>query len=290
MKKVFISIISICLLFTLVVSAFAYDYSGGERASVFNDFADLVDQFKEKELLTRLEEISEAYKCEVAVLTVSATGGKDLTEFADDYYDTFGFGYSKNDDGIMLVVAMDIREYVFTANGRATEIFSDDDFSFIENEFIGFLGDENYYEAFSAFASSCESVLYNYQNGGEGAIPHGKDNIPYPEPAVDNNPIAEMFSIKWIGISVIIGIVIGFIYVTYLKSQMKTVKRQPAASEYIVPGSFNLTQQRDIYLYGNVKKTPKPKSNNSSSGKSSFGGSARVSSSGRVHTGTRGKF
>lgn len=290
MKKIFITVISILLLFSLFIPASAYDYSGGERASVFNDFADLVDQFKEKELLNRLEEISETYECEVAVLTVSTTSGKDLTEFADDYYDTFGFGYSENDDGIMLVITMDIREYVITANGTATEIFSDSDFVFIENEFIGFLKEEEYYDAFSAFASGCESVLYNYLYGNEDVVPYGKDEIPDPEPAISNNPLSEMLSLKWIGVSVIIGIVIGFIYLAFLKSQMKSVKRQPAASEYIVPGSFNLTQQRDIYLYGNVKKTPKPKSNNSSSGKSSFGGSARVSSSGRVHTGTRGKF
>lgn len=302
MKKVFIITLSVLLLFSLPLTVFAsYDYSGGERASLLNDFSDIIDDFKESELLSELEEISTANKCEVAVLTVSATNGKDITAFADDYYDGFGFGYGENDDGIMLVVAMDIREFAITTHGRATEIFTDHNIRLLEDAFTSFLSSEEYYYAFNAFINKCEDIFNDYNNyilnSQHG---HIDSNDFYSGYESDNNTVtisgntSDIFSIKWIATALIIGIVIGFIYVSHLKSQLKSVRRKAAASDYVVPGSFQLTQQRDIFMYADVKKTPKPKANNSSGGRSgsSFGGSSSThkSSSGRTHGGSRGRF
>ncbi len=299
MKKILILSVSLLMLFSLQFSALAYyDYSGGERASLFNDFADVVDQFKEDELLSRLEQVSTDNECEVAVVTVSTTGGEDITEFADDYYDTFGFGYGANDDGIMLVVAMDIREFAVTTHGKAIDIFTDYNLNMLEDTFTGFLSDNDYYNAFKAFAAGSEALFIDYNEYTNNTyIPDNyieNDYYANSSEKENANKFSELFSIKWIVSSLVIGVVIGFIYVSILKSQLKSVKRQPAASEYVVPGSFQLTQQRDIYMYGNIKKTPKPKANNSSGGKSgsSFGGgsSTHTSSSGRTHGGSRGSF
>ncbi len=51
----------------------------------------------------------------------------------------------------------------------------------------------------------------------------------------------------------------GFIGGAVLKGQLKSVSFQRAARQYIKPGSFNLTSQRDIYLYKKIERREKPK-------------------------------
>ena len=61
-----------------------------------------------------------------------------------------------------------------------------------------------------------------------------------------------------IGLASAIGILVG------LRRQMKPVRFQHGASNYVVPNSLNITYSRDIYLYRKVTKTAIPKSNSSS--------------------------
>ena len=64
-----------------------------------------------------------------------------------------------------------------------------------------------------------------------------------------------------IWLSIIIGVVIGFIVVSILKGQLKSVSHKSAAADYQVPGSLQLTVRSDIYLYQNTVRTPKSKPN-----------------------------
>lgn len=312
MKKIFISIICISMFFSLAVLSFAYyDYSDGPRMSLVIDDADLLDASDEQELCQKLEEISNTYECEIAVLTVNSTNGMDITAFTDDFYDYNGYGYGENDDGLLFAIDMGEREFAISTHGKAIEIFTDYNLDVITNSFTAYLSDADYATAFSAFLNSCSFILSDYQNYinnlGDNTYTDDDNYIDYDDYYSDfygddrydfdfeakEPTIADMFSIKWIGIALIIGIVAAFIYTSYLKSQLKSVGSKPSAKDYVVPGSFNLTQQRDIFMYSNVKKHAKPKNNTSSStGRSSFGGgsSTHTSSSGRTHGGTRGKF
>ncbi len=303
MKKITTLIISCFILLSLPLTAFAYDYSGGGRTALVYDLAELISQEDESTLNYKLEQLSDTYACEVALLTVNSTNGKDITAFADDYYDYNGFGYGVNDDGIMLVVDMGEREFAITTYGTATDIFTDYNLTQIENAFVGELSSGNYTNAFIAYYEKCESIFIDYEyyennyDGGYVYIPDddGYDGYYNDNSSESQSPASEIFSLKWIAISVVIGIVVALIYTSVLKSQLKTVKSKPSAADYVVPGSVQITQQRDVFMYRDVKKVPKPKNNSSSSGRSggsSFGGgsSTHSSSSGRSHGGSRGSF
>ncbi len=303
MKKLLSLVFCTLIIISFSVTAFAYDYSGNGRTALINDFADLISQDDANTLNNKLEQLSELYSCEVAILTVNSTDGKDITEFADDYYDYNGFGYGDNDDGIMLVVDMGGREFAITTHGTAIDIFTDYNLSQVENAFVGELSAGNYTNAFIAFYESCEKIFIDYeyyQNNYDGGYVYFPDDDGvtsddyYDNNDNSGNGIAEIFSLKWIIISVVTGIIIAVIYTSVLQSQLKTVKSKPSASDYVVPGSVQITQQRDVFMYRDVKKTPKPKNNTSTgrSGGSSFGGSSSThrSSSGRTHGGSRGSF
>ena len=62
-------------------------------------------------------------------------------------------------------------------------------------------------------------------------------------------------------ISLIIGVAIGFVVVSVLKGQLRSVHRQSGASGYLTEGSLVLRIRQDRYLYENTTRTPKPKSN-----------------------------
>ena len=62
-------------------------------------------------------------------------------------------------------------------------------------------------------------------------------------------------------ISILIGIAIAFVAVSVMKSQLKSVRRQTAANQYVTPGSLDLRVSTDQYLYENTTRTPKAKSN-----------------------------
>ena len=70
-----------------------------------------------------------------------------------------------------------------------------------------------------------------------------------------------------------IGLVIGLITVLVLKGQLKTVRKQNLAHNYVIPGSMQITVQNDLYLYSDLKQTRKEsKSSSSSGGSRSTGG------------------
>jgi len=59
---------------------------------------------------------------------------------------------------------------------------------------------------------------------------------------------------------IIVGIIVAFIVTLIMKSQLKTVRQQKAASNYVVEGSFHLTGKTDVFLHRNVTRRERPKS------------------------------
>lgn len=62
-------------------------------------------------------------------------------------------------------------------------------------------------------------------------------------------------------ISIVIGIAIGFLTVTVMKSQLRSVHSRSGAAEYLTQGSLTLRVRSDRYLHQNTTRTPRPKSN-----------------------------
>lgn len=83
------------------------------------------------------------------------------------------------------------------------------------------------------------------------------------------------------------GLVAALVYTGILKGKNKSVRKKYDATTYLRRGSFYLNDQRDMFLYSQISKTPKPK-NNSSSG-SSGGGSGGSSFSGSVGSRSGGR-
>lgn len=272
-KRISLIIFSLLLILFATISAFATSYM--DRPKVYDD-DDLLTSGEQAALTQALEKMSEEYNCDVVVATVQTLGDMDSEEYSDYLYDLMDYGMLNDGKCIMLLVCLEYRDWALTPYGDASNIFTMDVQDEMIDEFLPYLSDEDFYSAFCSFAESCEYYL-ELSTSTTDEYPYSPDEdyfdndffdddyfIDYPHIGSDSGNPA--FNPLWIVIALVMGIVIAFIAVFIMKSQLKSVRFQPAANNYIRSGSMNVTLQRDIYLYSTVSRTPKPKNNSSSGG------------------------
>ena len=56
-----------------------------------------------------------------------------------------------------------------------------------------------------------------------------------------------------------VGIIIAVCIMMYHKGQLKSVRMERSARNYVEPGSFDITYSDEIYLYKKVDRSAKPK-------------------------------
>ena len=249
MKKRILSLLLVLMLCAaLAVTAFAT----GTEAFVYDD-ADLLTASEEAALEQKLSQISQAYEAQVIVATIDSLEGTDIDRYLNFTYDTLGFGYGQNHDGVLLLVCMDPREYRILSNGFAGEAIDTAAIEKMGDAFVSDLSDGYYSDAFDTYADKCEYYLNGYING-----------FPFN------------FG-KALLISLVIGLLVAISITKGWKKQLKSVRKQDKANVYVKTGSMQITQSGDYFMYRNVARTARPKESSSSR---SSGGSSRSTGGG----------
>ena len=104
MKKRITAIVFACVLVLVsALPAFAVPappYSGtvaDERAyPLLVDDADILSDYDEQRLLTKLESISTKWDMDVAIVTIENLDSRDIEAYTDDFYDYYGYGCGDN--------------------------------------------------------------------------------------------------------------------------------------------------------------------------------------------------
>ncbi|MBR6476494.1 MAG: hypothetical protein IKS98_13765 [Lachnospiraceae bacterium] len=60
-------------------------------------------------------------------------------------------------------------------------------------------------------------------------------------------------------IAIVVGLIIAFVLTSGLRAELKSVHQATQANIYIKQGSFNLSNEQDLYICTRVEKTAKPK-------------------------------
>ena len=259
MKKLFS-----CLLLLLITTSFVVTaYADFQNPAIVDDAGYLM-QSELSSLSKKLDKVREKYDFEVAIYTESDMTSATAEESADDIYDYQGYGAGENDDGIMLYICSDTREYHFTTHGKGLKYFNANGLAYLESKVVPHLSENDYYEAFEEYIETTDELLQM-----------AKDGKPYNE---------KQYSMKYlfgvIIVCLIAPLLIAFWMMKRKLKKMKTAVENDYAANYIKPGSMNLTTSRDLFLYSRITKTERPKS---SSG-------THTSSSGRTHGGRGGSF
>ena len=96
------------------------------------DDAKLLTSYEKTELLSYLNEISEKHGMDIVIVTVNSLGGKSPRAFADEYYDHNGY----REDGVLLLVAMNSRDYWISTSGYGITAFTDAGIDYIADAFL----------------------------------------------------------------------------------------------------------------------------------------------------------
>lgn len=221
--------------------------------SLVEDYADVLTDSEEIDLLAKLEALGAANDIEVGVVTVDSYEGKDPQAFADDFYDYNGYGYGENDDGFIVVFNTGEgdgnRNLAISTHGKGIDLLTDMEIDVIIEMMITPIKNGDFAGAFDNFVSECEN-------------------------AVDTS-----VSLLAIPLAIAIGFGLAFLIVKIQASKLKTVVQKADAADYV--GNVVLTYQNDQFMYRNVTSSPKAKSDSSST---------HTSSSGRTHGGGNKSF
>lgn len=252
MKKI---IVCFLVLLMLAVPVCAENY-------LIHDDEGLLQSHDVEKLETVYASYAQSHGFTPALVTVDDFGGLSAEEFAGQFYDIMAYP----EDGILLLISLEEGQWYILTNGECYRRISNQDAQRIGESLVDLIQDGQYYAAFLQFP----------ELAGEIFLDNEPDEIIHPDvaPAVPKKTYG-----KTIAISMGAGLLIGLITVGIMAAKMKTVRAQKEASDYVRPDSFHLTNSRDIFLYSNVHRTPKPKQNSSGG---SHGGGSRGGAGGRL--------
>ena len=160
MKKrisVFLTVILLCLACAFPVCA--------ETESRLADQAGLLDTDQKESLCNTLDEISERQQADVVVVTVNSLDGKSAQDYADDFYDYNGYGIGTAKSGILLLVSMEARDWHITPTGFGIRAITDAGLDYISDQFLPYLSDGEYLDAFETYADLCDEFLTQAKTG-----------------------------------------------------------------------------------------------------------------------------
>jgi len=211
------------------------------------DDANLLSDNEEKQLLDSIEDLQSKYGCDIVIHTTPDTDGKDIADYCEDYYDNGEYA----DDGLIFVISMADSDYYTLANGALADILPDYKIDDICESIVPYLSDGDFYNAFSEYLGNLDTAL------------------------ADSQPDASDYLLR--EVIVIAGsVAVALVIVTIFKKKMNTAVMQRNADSYVVNGSFNLTNSRDVFITSHIHRRAINKNNGSHSG----GGSVKRSGSG----------
>lgn len=263
MKKVLICI----LIFALAVIPVS-----AASGCVYDEYG-LLDEDAVMELETFASQVSSDHGFDVIVHTVTdyrEYGFSGIYDYAESFYLSGGF----RENGAMLVLSMEGRDYCVIFSGSVganafTETGRDD----LERAFLGFFSGGDYAGGFWSFISSCDNYLTAYEKGstiGSGTDHSQQGYVPYHNAESEKlNPALALIP------GLIAAVITGFC----MAIPMRSAKEKQDATGY--NSRLNLTVRQDIFLHRTVTRTPKPRNNNHTGGGGSYHHSSGSSMSGR---------
>ena len=278
------TVFSIFLAFSMIFCSVFFNLKTIEKSFADGDMEYAVDSAEVltteelESLKSKLAQISDENNIDVGVVTVDYLDGKTAQEFANDLFEQNKFGKGENRDGILLLVATEDREWAMSTHGSAKEAFNEEGLDFLSGEFLPYLAEDDYYSAFENFASNAGELSAMYVLGDPYGEEEYVDDESYP---TDENIVEEEKGINnevWIPLSIVIGCAISLVIMMMYKSQLKSVKSESRADDYLM--DMKLVKSQDIFLYRTVTRTMRPKNENNSNdfssggGGSSYGGSS----------------
>ena len=271
MRKLRLLLILLIISFIGIINVKAVDTS----EKVY-DFANVLST-EEKELLKeKIDKYIETYNMDMAVVTVRYHNYDTTEKYADEFYDTNGFGIGATEDGIICVIDFSkgktFTEHIST-KGNAIIMYDDARIDKILDA-IDYAWEKNNTDYYSMFNAFIDKTDYFASKG----IPSSNKHVKLDE---FGKPFLER-PFPWFRIT-LISLIVSTVVVLILIFRNKMVHKAKNADDYIDKNSINITTREDKFVTTNTTRVRI--SSSSSSGGGHAGGSSFHSSSGGFHGG-----
>ena len=255
-KKIISIIFAIALVFVSSVSAFAIP----ERL-VFDD-ASVLTYDEIEELEAKAREITEAYGCEVYAITFESLGEYEAWELNELLYAELQEYYGASEDVVILMLAMEERQYDLMAHGYGNTAFTDYGKDVMAERFLDDFANDDWYWGFYDYMDTCEEFLAMAASGE-----------PFDVGSDEGEGGANFLGVI---VAVIVSCVIALLICLVLRSQMKTARIATEAHKYAK--TLNITNQYDRFSHRDIRRIYNPPQENNSSG-----GGTTINSGGFSH-------
>lgn len=242
-KKIFAIIIA-----TLICASFVFSASAYTQQYVI-DYADNLSSSEVEELDLFAEKLESAYGVTVLFCITEGTGDVTADEFASETYSD----YTDNENGLIIVHDDWNKTYFTFISGNADEYFSD---AAVDSMTDAYDTNESYYGGISTCYELAEEYL---ENGYSGGYVNDSEPLNNDTDTIGASEEKDGVSIIWLPVSLLIGLLVGFLIINGIASKNKSVKMQENATVYTRPGSMVITGSADNFLYNNVERREKPK-------------------------------
>ena len=261
MKKVnffSLAVIIFILTFTPVYAA--------ETPLVY-DGAGILTPEETERLNAAARDITQKYKCEARVYTVSDFSGGDIYAYACRVYESNGFGYGEGKDGVLLLLSMAARDYAVAAYGFGGKAFTEYGRNRLLDDFVlPELAQNHYASAFDSFLSGAADYFEMARNGK----PFNK--FTDPQKGFFNLLTAVLGAL-------LLGSLVAAVPCFVWLKQMKTAVPARDATRYVTQEGLKLLFSRDIFI--RRAQTRRKIQSSSSSGASARGGGGFSGGSGK---------
>ncbi len=250
----------LALLAVLLLLAFSASASNVSTMRHVADEANKLTPAEEADLEEMARALYADAGFDVIVHTTNNSQGKTPMDYSFDYYHAFRDA-ARYPNGALLAVMYDTRDYYEAARGTGIELLTKREAYDLGDVVQSRLTEGDEFGAFRNYIRYVRRVV-----------------IP-PTPI---QRVIELAPFVLIG-----GLVIGLVYALILKGKLNIARFASGAAAYVVPGSLNLTESNDIYLYQTVTRT---RIQTNTSGRGGGGGFSTGSRGGVSYGGRGGKF
>jgi len=238
------------------------------------DDADIFTDAEEAEMLLAIEKI-QSLDIDLVVFTDTTTWGEERGTYAEAFHYFNGYGYGDNFTGTILFICMEEgnRGWWTAATGDVEGMYSYEVINALDDRLYPYMAGGDYGEGVLDYL---ENVYELYTGGPFWEQLKSEENQYYGPESPDYYPDYDRgYDYETpLFFGLIAGVVVGLISVGAKRREMKPVRVAKTAANYLVPGSFRLWRNRDIYLYSTETRVKRQtESHQSGHGGSSFSGS-----------------
>ena len=131
-------------------------YTPPEPVRMLVDEAGLLSAEEFASLESKLNEISERRKTDIAIVIAGSLGGKNAYEYAEDYFREKGYGRGDTKDGILFLICKNESKWCMAPFGLGKNCFGGAALETLESIVQPYISGGDYYGAFTAYAEECD--------------------------------------------------------------------------------------------------------------------------------------